>query len=57
MIWVKYNGRYDYFDKNWSKAKYIRMLNSDNNHFVSESDLPTLAEKQGFACKNVKFTC
>ena len=54
MIWGKYNGIYDFFDKNRSKATYIRTLNSDNKHFVS--DLPTLPKHRFFHLKT-KFMC
>ena len=43
MIWVKYNGRYHFFDKD-------RTLNSEINN-----DMPTRAETQTLPCKNIRI--
>ena len=42
MIWIKYNRRYNFFDKDLT-------LISDNKHFVN--DLPTRAGTQIFPCE------
>ena len=51
MIWVYYNCRHNFFDKNRSKAKNAKF----RQHFVN--GLPTLPETKIFPCKNIKFTC